>query len=477
MRLPPALWARKNLFNTWYNGVATVVAAVVGAILVYYGGRFVFVTGQWEAVRKNLTLLMVGVFPRDDLWRLVAQMYIVASALGLAWGTVTARSRDRAEDTGVSVRLPSPIDLLRRYWAVLLLLAFILVLTRTIWPTLFTLSTVAVGLGVRSVAARLPRSARRPCWYAAAFMGIVSFQVVSGTNGGAWWWTSGLFAFAAFQFAGARDFTGLLGTSMVWPISGRSRPFSARDLAWIKRVLQVLSVVAAVVVVRVAYSLIGEASGVSWDKWSGLYLTLAASGAAVTLSFPLSLLLAMGRRSSLPAVRWLCVGYIEIFRGIPFICLLLVAKTFIDFFLDVDTPLSLITRTIIAFTVFSSAYLAEVVRGGLQAVPRGQIEAGQAIGLQPPGVMRLIVLPQALRAVIPAMVGQFISLFKDSSLFAIISVVEFFRARELIHSQQEFSTVAIAETLVFAAFGYWALSYTMSKESQRLERHLGVGER
>ena len=477
MRLPPAVWARKNLFNTWYNGVATVVAVVVGAILVYYGGRFVFVTGQWEAVRKNLTLLMVGIFPRDELWRLVVQMYLVATALGLAWGTVTARSQDRAEDTGVFARLPSPIDLLRRYWAILLLLAFILGLTRTIWPTLFTLSAVAVGLGVRSIAAHLPRSARRPCWYAAAFMGIVSFQVVSGANGSAWWWTSGLFAFAAFKFASARDFTRLLGTSMVWPISGRSRPFTAKDLARIKRVVQILAVVAVVVVVRVAYSLIGETSGVSWDKWSGLYLTLVASGAAITLSFPLSLLLAMGRRSSLPAVRWLCVAYIEIFRGIPFICLLLVAKTFIDFFLDVDTPLSLITRTIIAFTIFSSAYLAEVVRGGLQAVPRGQIEAGQAIGLQPPGVMRLIVLPQALRAVIPAMVGQFISLFKDSSLFAIISVVEFFRARELIHSQQEFSTLAIAETLVFVAFGYWALSYTMSKESQRLERHLGVGER
>ena len=171
------------------------------------------------------------------------------------------------------------------------------------------------------------------------------------------------------------------------------------------------------------------------------------------------------------------MSYIEFFRGVPFIALLFVAKIFIDFFLNVDTPLSLTTRTIIVFTIFSSAYVAEVVRGGLQAVPKGQIEAGQAVGLQPPAVMRLIVLPQALRAVIPAMVGQFISLFKDSTLFAFISVVEFYRARELIHSQQEYSTVAIAETLVFAAFVYWAISYTMSKESQRLERHLGVGER
>ncbi len=477
MRVSPGVWLRKNLFNTWYNGLVTVVAVVVGAILIFYGGRFIFITGQWEAVRKNLTLLMVGIFPREEQWRLVAQMYLVASALGLAWGTVTARSQDRADDTDTEIRRPTPLDLLRRYWPILLLLLVILVFTRTIWPTLFTLSTLSVGLCVRAVAIRLPRSARRPCWYVAGFMAIASFQVVSGTSGNAWWWTSGLFGFAAFQLVGAKDFTRLFGTSIVWPIFGRTRLVTPRDLVWFKRAVQILAVVAIVVAVRVVYWLIGDTSGVSWDDWSGLYLTLVASGAAIILSFPLALLLAVGRRSSLPVVRWLCVGYIELFRGVPFIALLLVAKTFIDFFLDVDTPLSLTTRTIIAFTIFSSAYVAEVVRGGLQAVPKGQIEAGQAVGLQPPGVMRLIVLPQALRAVVPAMVGQFISLFKDSSLFAIISVVEFYRARELIHSQQEYSTVAIVETLVFVAFAYWALSYTMSKESQRLERHLGVGKR
>ena len=477
MRVSPSTWLGKNLFNNWYNTLITVVAVVVGAILLFYGGRFILVTGQWEAVRKNLTLLMMGVYPRNEQWRLVAQMYLVASALGLAWGTVTARSHDQAEDTGVAAQRPSLLDLLRRYWPILLLLAVILVFTRTIWPTLFTLSTIAVGLALRSGAMRLPRSSRRICWYASAFMAIVSFQVVSGANGNAWLWTSALFALAAFQLTGARDLTKYLGTTMALPIFGRARLVTASDLVRLKRVAQILALVAAVVLVRIAYWLIGDTSSVSWDDWSGLYLTLVASGAAIILSFPLALLLAVGRRSSLPAIRWLCVGYIEIFRGVPFIALLFVAKIFIDFFLDIDTPLSLTTRTIIVFTIFSSAYLAEVVRGGLQAVPRGQFEAGQAVGLQPPAVMRLIVLPQALRAVIPAMVGQFISLYKDSTLFTFISVVEFYRARELIHSQQEFTTTAIAETLVFVAFAYWAISYTMSKESQRLERHLGVGER
>ncbi|MCY3577164.1 MAG: amino acid ABC transporter permease [bacterium] len=477
MRVSPGTWLRKNLFKNWYNGLITVVASALGAILIFYGSRFVFVTGQWEAVRKNLTLLMVGTYPRSELWRLVVQMYLVASAIGIAWGTTTARSQDRAEDTGTSVQRPTPLDLLRRYWAILLLLVVILVFTRTIWPTLFTLSTIAVGLSMRAGAMRLPRSARKICWLFAAFMALVSFQVVSGTGGIAWWWTSALVSYVALQIASARDLTKYMGSQIVWPISRRVRSITPRDLARIKQVAQILAVVAAVVVVRIAYWLIGDTSSVSWDNWSGLYLTLLVSGTAILLAFPLSLLLALGRRSSLPIVRYFCVGYIEFFRGIPFIILLFTASIFIGFFLNVSSPLSLLTRAIIAFTIFSSAYLAEVVRGGLQAVPRGQIEAGQAVGLQPPTVMRLIVLPQALRAVIPAMVGQFISLFKDSSLLSIISIVEFYRARELIHSQQEFLVNSIAETLVFVAFGYWAISYTMSKESQRLERHLGVGER
>lgn len=477
LRMSPGTWARKNLFNNWYNSLITVVSSVVGAILIFYGSRFIFVTGQWEAVRKNLTLLMVGVYPRGEQWRLVVQMYLMASAIGIAWGTATARSQDQAADTGTSVRRPTPLDLIRRYWAILLLLVVILAFTGTIWPTLFTLSTLAVGLLVRAAAIRLPRSVRRPCWYAAGLLALVSFQVVSGAGGISWWWTSALVSFASLQFASARDFTKYMGSQIVWPVSGRARPFTSRDLARLKLVGQVFAVVAAVIAVRVIYWLIGDTSSVSWDDWSGLYLTLLVSGTAILLAFPLSLLLALGRRSSLPVVRYFCVGYIEFFRGIPFIILLFTASIFIGFFLNVSSPLSLLTRAIIAFTIFSSAYMAEVVRGGLQAVPKGQIEAGQAVGLQPPTVMRLIVLPQALRAVIPAMVGQFISLFKDSSLLSIISIVEFYRARELIHSQQEFLVNSIAETLVFVAFGYWAISYTMSKESQRLERHLGVGER
>ena len=229
-------------------------------------------------------------------------------------------------------------------------------------------------------------------------------------------------------------------------------------------------------VVYLVYAAIGL-DGIDWEDWGGLHLTMVATVGAIILAFPLGMLLALGRRSNLPALRIMSVAYIEFFRGAPLITFLLGAQFFLGFFLDSDTQLSLITRAIVAVTLFSAAYVAEIIRGGLQSVPSGQIEAGQAMGLSQAKIMRLIVMPQALRAVIPAMVGQFISLFKDTTLFQIIAINEFLGVRTLVHSQSEFLRLGIAETLVFCAFGFWAVAFTMSRESQRLERKLSVGRR
>lgn len=475
--VPPVAWARRNLFNSWYNSLLTMVLGVVAGYLAYRSIMFVAVNGRWSPVRVNLTLFMTGTFPRNEQWRLVAQIYLMAAAIGVAWGVNTASAADRAADTGIAVNRPSALDLLRRYWSLLLLLTVILGFTRTVWPIVFALTALVGSLGLRSAAQRLPRKLRRVGWYFAAASGIASIQVLTGTGGISWWWASALFSFAAFQFASERDFTKYMGSVMVLPIAGGKRLFTAKDLARFKRIAQILAVVAAVVSVRAIYWLVGGTASVGWDKWSGFHLTLVASFAAIILAFPIGMLLAMGRRSSLPAVRLVSVSYIEFFRGVPLITLLFTGDLFIGFFLDTDTPLSVITRAIIMLTIFTSAYVAEIVRGGLQAVPKGQIEAGQAIGLATPAIMRLIVLPQALRAVIPAMVGQFISLFKDSSLLSIISIVEFLKVRSLVHNQEAFRGFGIAETLAFVAFGYWAITYAMSKESERLERQLGVGER
>jgi general L-amino acid transport system permease protein len=228
-----------------------------------------------------------------------------------------------------------------------------------------------------------------------------------------------------------------------------------------------------------AYAIIRAFGGVAPERWGGLLLTVFLAVGGIVLSFPLGVLLALGRRSSFPAVRAICVIYIELIRGVPLVTILFMAAFALGFFLPpgTETP-SAVTRALVAFVIFTSAYVAEIVRGGLQSVPRGQVEAAQALGLSPIKTTRLIVLPQALRAVIPALVGQFISLFKDTSLVVVIALTELLSVAEAITKQRDFAGQRlIIETLLFASFVYWAGSYWMSRESQRLEARLGVGRR
>jgi general L-amino acid transport system permease protein len=240
-----------------------------------------------------------------------------------------------------------------------------------------------------------------------------------------------------------------------------------------------VALVLALVFMGAGYIVLTRFGGVTWDKWGGLLLTVFLAVSAILLSFPLGVLLALGRRSSFPAIRYVCIAYIELIRGVPLITILFMSAFALGFFLPPGTERpTLVTRAMVALVVFTSAYVAEVVRGGLQSVPRGQIEAAQAIGLSPLKTTRLIVLPQALRAVIPALVGQFISLFKDTSLVFIVGLTELLAVSQTITKQRDFLAQGlIVETLVFAAFVYWAGSYWMSRESQRLEQRLGVGVR
>ena len=199
--------------------------------------------------------------------------------------------------------------------------------------------------------------------------------------------------------------------------------------------------------------------------------------AGIALGFPGGVLLALGRRSQLPVVKTSSVLFIEFVRGVPLISLLIFSIVLLPLFLPPswETPASL-TLAVVVIAGFSAAYIAEIVRGGLQAVAKGQTEAAQALGLSPSTMQRLIVLPQALRAVIPAMVGQFISLFKDTSLLFAAGVLEFNGASTIANNQPQFLGKGLAPvTILFVAVGFWALSYTMSSESRRLEGRLATG--
>ncbi|MCI0849947.1 MAG: amino acid ABC transporter permease [Chloroflexi bacterium] len=227
-------------------------------------------------------------------------------------------------------------------------------------------------------------------------------------------------------------------------------------------------------------------SAVDSRLWGGLLLTMILAVVGIVASFPFGVLLALGRASTFPVIRIFCTVYIEVMRGVPLVIVLFMAFFFLPLMLEADRSmlglpvtgidLDVVQRAMIALTMFSAAYVAEIVRGGLQIVPRGQVEAAEALGLGTARILGLIVLPQALRAVIPALVGQFISLFKDTSLVLIMGLTELLAAARIVTAQQDFIGKQ-AESLLFVALIYWLIAFSMSRASQRLEQTLGVGER
>ena len=211
--------------------------------------------------------------------------------------------------------------------------------------------------------------------------------------------------------------------------------------------------------------------------WGGLLVTFLLSAGGIILSFPIGLLLALGRRSTLPVVKVFSTIMIEGIRGVPLITILFMFSIILALFLPADSRIDRLVRALMAVTFFSAAYTAENVRGGLAAVPNGQIEAAKAVGMNGFQTMLFIVLPQALRAVLPAIVGQFIALFKDTTLVVIVGINDLLGiGRSVINSDPEFVQLQL-EVYLFIAVIYCIFSYLMSLASNRLEAAMGVSTR
>ncbi len=226
----------------------------------------------------------------------------------------------------------------------------------------------------------------------------------------------------------------------------------------------------------VALWLIGGGLGlrtVVTNDWGGLTLTLFAAVSGIALCFPLGLLMALGRRSELPVVRWLSTAYIELVRGVPLVAFLFMGQVMIPLFLPEGARPDRVIRAIIALALFSAAYLAENVRAGLQAVPRGQQEAAASLGLNTPLTLGLIVLPQALKIAIPAIVGQFISLFQDTTLLAIVGLAELLGMGRSVLANPSYLG-RYAEMYLFLGVIYWVFCYSMSLASRKLEEKLNT---
>jgi general L-amino acid transport system permease protein len=208
--------------------------------------------------------------------------------------------------------------------------------------------------------------------------------------------------------------------------------------------------------------------------WGGLLVTFILAAGGIVLSFPLGVALAFGRRSDLPVVSAFSTVFIEVIRGVPLVTILFMFSIILALFLPTGSRIDRLVRALMAVTVFSAAYSAENVRGGLQSVPLGQIEAAKALGMGNLKTTVFIVLPQALRAVLPAIVGQFISLFKDTTLVVIIGINDFLGiGRSIINSDPEFVQMR-TEVYIFMAVVYWVFSYLMSLASRRIESAMGV---
>ena len=213
---------------------------------------------------------------------------------------------------------------------------------------------------------------------------------------------------------------------------------------------------------------------VETSLWNGLPLTLILATLGTVFAFPLAILLALGRRSRLPAVRAICVGYIELVRGVPLITVLFMASVMLPLFLPTGMTIDKLLRAQLAIILFAAAYLAEIVRGGLQAIPRGQYEAADSLGLGYWRRTRLIVLPQALAMVIPPLVNSFIGGFKNTSLVIIIGLFDLVGAANAALTDANWQGFYI-EAYVFTAAIYWSFCFFMSRYSQMLEREFSKG--
>lgn len=380
-------WIRKNLFNSWFNAILSVLILVLGAQTGLSFVRWATTSAQWSVIPANWQLYYVGRYPPEQYWRLWLVLAIVATLGGLSWG-VLARNTPKLYGT----------------WGLIMLGAA--ALFSFIMPTPVTPRLILFGIVVLLAA-----------------MAWVGRQVGQAKPGLGRWLS---FAWMGSFFV------------VMWLLAGG----------------------------------LGLES-VSTNNWGGLLLTLFISVVSILLCFPLGVLLALGRQSSLPVVRLLSVVYIELVRGVPLIAILFIGQNMIPLFLPTGMRPANVLRAIIGLTLFSAAYLAENVRGGLQSIPRGQSEAANALGLNPALTTALIILPQALKVSIPAIVGQFISLFQDTTLLSIVSILELLGISRSILANPNFIG-RYWEVYLFIGVIYWLFCYLMSLGSRRLEKTMAT---
>jgi general L-amino acid transport system permease protein len=278
----------------------------------------------------------------------------------------------------------------------------------------------------------------------------------------------------------------ILGASLVGPAEASSIAWMAAFLTFGLVILNRASVKAWIALLLIfiypfiAFFLwVGDGFGLEYvetSKWGGLFLTLVVAGTGIVVSLPIGIVFALGRRSNMPAIRTVSIAFIELWRGVPLITVLFMSSVMLPLFLPEGVNFDKLLRALIGVALFQAAYMAEVVRGGLQAIPKGQYEAAAAMGLGYWQMMRLIILPQALKLVIPGIVNTFIGLFKDTTLVLIIGLFDLLGIVQAATTDPKWLGMAV-EGYVFCAFMFWMFCFSMSRYSMYIERKLHTGHK
>ncbi len=378
-------WIKKNLFNTWYNSILTIISVIFISWLGSGLLTWIFTTADWTVLKDNIKLFFVGTYPVKLLWRIYLSLAIITILGGISWGIISSKTN------------------------------------------LFNKQNLIIifSISITSIIISLPLGRQTGITLLGLLITIIS--------------------------------SGIIGQKYLSKVSFFTKWLS---LIWVITFFLVTGLIEGGLFLE----------PVKIDNFSGLLLTLFIAIISIVICFPLGILLALGRQSKLPIIRWLSIGYIEIIRALPLIGILFMAQVMLPLILPPEVRPDRVIRAICGLIIFASAYLAENIRGGLQAIPKGQTEAAKALGLNTPLMLTLIILPQAIKAVIPAIVGQFISLFKDTSLLAIVGLIDLLGISQSILANPKFIG-KYAEVYLFIALIYWIFCYTMSLASKKVENN------
>ncbi|MCH8816612.1 MAG: amino acid ABC transporter permease [Chloroflexi bacterium] len=316
-----------------------------------------------------------------------------------------------------------------------------------VWPPMW----LAMGLGGLSYGLLSRGSLRDLVWLAAAVVFILGF-LAHGMNGL------------------------LFGGAVMFSIAGYGAGRMAGNRPQLRPRLGTVAIVGWLLIIPFTVILISAFGGVKPALWGGLLLNVLLAVIGIGVGLPLGILLALSRASSLPVLKGVSTAIIEVTRGGPLIAWLFIARFVLPAFIPDALQTDVIVNAMIIVSLFTAAYVAEIVRGGLQSIDKGQVEAAHALGMGAFHVTFFIVLPQAIRAVIPALVSQMIALWKDTTLFAVLGFTDALGGAQAAYSQSEFIGRQ-KEALLFIALLFWSVSFGMSRLSQRVEKALGLGER